>query len=489
MTCNFKISHWEHALENTLSEKTAGITLIPLAGNELFTSYVTEIYAGTHAAVHSPSEKIKIYQIMLGKGFMKTGFLLTDQSVNWNQYLEVKTGDFVTIQPGVVHQLENHSSERLVVIITCPPTTLDHKDIVIEETSKIHINSEPSQSEQTNLDIIRKKDHIEINIKENVQSGLKTGFERIQFVHEALPELDYKNIDITTTFLDKKLQAPLLISSMTGGTSRAKEINYRLAKVAQQKGIAMGLGSMRVLLKEPDMLKTFSVRHIAPDIFLLANLGAVQLNYGVTPKECQQLVDAVQANALILHLNVLQELAQPEGDRNWHHLLPKIKEVIDYLSVPVIVKEIGYGLSETAAKDLIKIGVKALDIAGSGGTSWSQVESYRSTNSLQNRIAKSFINWGIPTVDSLNMVQNIVDNVPIIASGGIKSGIDGAKAIRLGASIFGIGGHFLKTADISEKDLSDEIELVIEQLKITMLCTASQDLNHLTNAKIIKIAQ
>ncbi|ABV73455.1 isopentenyl pyrophosphate isomerase [Rickettsia canadensis str. McKiel] len=334
------------------------------------------------------------------------------------------------------------------------------------------------------LDIERKQEHIEINLTKNIESTLKSGFESIQFIHNALPEINYDNIDTTTTFLGKALQAPILISSMTGGTARARDINYRLAEAAQKAGIAMGLGSMRVLLAAADTIKTFAVRHIAPDILLLANIGAVQLNYGVTPKECQYLVDATKADALILHLNVLQELTQPEGNRNWANLLPKIREVINYLSVPVIVKEVGYGLSKQVAKSLIDVGVKTLDIAGSGGTSWSQVEAYRAKNSLQNRIASSFINWGIPTLDSLKMVREISKNVSIIASGGLKSGIDGAKAIRMGANIFGLAGQLLKAVDNSEYLVSEEIQLIIKQLKITMLCTGSRTLKDLTKAEI-----
>ena len=335
-----------------------------------------------------------------------------------------------------------------------------------------------------NLDIERKQEHIEINLTKNIESTLKSGFESIRFIHNALPEINYDNIDTTTTFLGKTLQAPILISSMTGGTARARDINYRLAETAQKAGIAMGLGSMRVLLAAADTIKTFAVRHIAPDILLLANIGAVQLNYGVTPKECQYLVDATKADALILHLNILQELTQPEGNRNWANLLPKIREVINYLSVPVIVKEVGYGLSKQVAKSLIDVGVKALDIAGSGGTSWSQVEAYRAKNSLQNRVASSFINWGIPTLDSLKMVREVSKNVSIIASGGLKSGIDGAKAIRMGANIFGLAGQLLKAVDTSEHLVSEEIQLIIKQLKITMLCTGSRTLKCLTKAEI-----
>ncbi|AFE53459.1 type 2 isopentenyl-diphosphate Delta-isomerase [Rickettsia prowazekii] len=338
---------------------------------------------------------------------------------------------------------------------------------------------------EQNLDIERKQEHIEINLKQNVNSTLKSGLESIKFIHNALPEINYDSIDTTTTFLGKDMKAPILISSMTGGTARARDINYRLAQAAQKSGIAMGLGSMRILLTKPDTIKTFTVRHVAPDIPLLANIGAVQLNYGVTPKECQYLIDTIKADALILHLNVLHELTQPEGNKNWENLLPKIKEVINYLSVPVIVKEVGYGLSKQVAKKLIKAGVKVLDIAGSGGTSWSQVEAYRAKNSMQNRIASSFINWGITTLDSLKMLQEISKDITIIASGGLQSGIDGAKAIRMSANIFGLAGKLLKAADIAESLVLEEIQVIIEQLKITMLCTGSCTLKDLAKAEIM----
>lgn len=335
------------------------------------------------------------------------------------------------------------------------------------------------------LDIERKQDHIKINLTKNVKSDSESGFKSIRFVHNALPELNYNNIDTTTAFLGKVLQAPILISSMTGGTPQAKEINYRLAIAAQKANIAMGLGSMRTILKEPSVLDTFAVRHVAPDIILLANIGAVQLNYGVTPKDCRYLVDSIKADALILHLNILQELTQPEGDRNWENLLPKIKEVVNYLSVPVIVKEVGYGLSKKTAEQLIDAGVKILDVAGSGGTSWSQVESYRATNSLQERIASSFIDWGIPTLDSLKMVREASENILVIASGGLKSGIDAAKAIHIGANIVGFAAQFLKAASISEELVSEEIQLIIEQLKITMLCTGSRTLKDIKKAEML----
>jgi isopentenyl-diphosphate delta-isomerase len=337
-----------------------------------------------------------------------------------------------------------------------------------------------------NLDLKRKQDHISINLNKDVQSKIKSGFERIEFVHNALPNLDYLEIDIKTTFLGKTLEAPLIISSMTGGTDHAKIINQRLASAAQEAGIGIALGSMRVLLENSEILHTFSIRDIAPDILLMANIGAVQLNYGTTAKDCQRLVDLIKADALILHLNVLQELVQPEGNKNWKNILLKIKEVVEYLSVPVIVKEVGYGISQKVAQELIDIGIAVIDIGGSGGTSWSQVESYRAKNQIQKRIAESFINWGIPTLDSLLMVRSISNEIPVIASGGIKSGIDGAKAIRMGANIFALAQSFLKAANISDEAICNEIKLIIEQLKISMCCTGAITLSHLKTVEIVE---
>ena len=315
---------------------------------------------------------------------------------------------------------------------------------------------------------------------------MNTGFERIQFVHNALPEINYRDIDTRTIFLGKELQAPFIISSMTGGTNRGREFNYRLAKAAQKEGIGMGLGSMRILLEDPSALKSFSVRHIAPDILLMANLGAIQLNYGVTPKDCQYLVNSVKADALILHLNPLQEGSQPEGNMDWGNLLPKIKKVANHISVPIVVKEVGHGISQKNAEDLIAAGVAVIDTAGAGGTSWSQVESYRSSNELQKRLAQSFIEWGTPTLACVRMVRAASKTIPIIASGGLTSGIDGAKAIRSGANIFGLAHTFLKAADTSEESITNEIKLIKNQLKLSMLCTGSRCIKDLETAEILE---
>jgi isopentenyl-diphosphate Delta-isomerase len=296
----------------------------------------------------------------------------------------------------------------------------------------------------------RKADHIRINLDEDVGfDRLTVGFERYRFIHQALPELDLKSIDLSTRLFGKTLKAPVLISSMTGGTEQAQHINLNLAQAAQHYGIAMGLGSQRAGLVRPDTAHTFKVRSVAPDILLFANLGAVQFNYGYGVDECKRVVDMIEADALILHLNPLQEAVQPEGDVNFAGLVKKIEAVCKSIDIPVIGKEVGWGISEQAAKMLADAGVAAIDVAGSGGTSWSQVELFRAPDDLHKRVAAAFRDWGIPTTESIQMVKRAAPNLPIIASGGIRSGIDIAKAIALGASIGGMAGPFLKAAVVS----------------------------------------
>ena len=232
----------------------------------------------------------------------------------------------------------------------------------------------------------RKADHIRICLEEDVQfQETKNGLERYRFNHFCLPELDRDEIDLTTMFLGKKLGAPLLISSMTGGTELARMINFRLAEVAQHYKIAMGVGSQRVLLEKPEMAGTFAVRSRAPDILLFANLGAVQLNYDYGLDECLRVVELLEADALVLHLNPLQECIQPRGDTNFRSLLEKIAQLCQKLPVPVVAKEVGNGISAAMAQKLIVAGVAAIDVAGAGGTSWEKVESERAENPQKRR--------------------------------------------------------------------------------------------------------
>jgi isopentenyl-diphosphate Delta-isomerase len=325
----------------------------------------------------------------------------------------------------------------------------------------------------------RKADHIRICLDEDVQFQTGTGLEKYHFNHACLPELDYETIDLSTNFLGKKLATPLLISSMTGGTEQAHAINTRLALAAQTYGLAMGVGSQRVAIEQPQTASTFNIRQLAPDILLLANLGAVQLNYGYGVEECLKAVDLLQADALILHLNPLQECIQPRGDRNFHGLLAKIEQVCRSLPVPVIAKEVGNGISVSMAEQLMNAGVSAIDVAGAGGTSWALVEGERAENALEKQLGKTFANWGIPTADCIRTISRAYPQLPLIASGGLRNGLDVAKAIALGADLAGLAWPFLRAAAVSPEAVVATVEILLAELKTVLFCTGSKNLTSL----------
>jgi isopentenyl-diphosphate delta-isomerase len=334
----------------------------------------------------------------------------------------------------------------------------------------------------------RKDDHILINLEKNVQfPNLTTGLEHYRFIHEALPELDIDEVDTTVNLFGKTLKTPILISSMTGGSERAEIINRKLAEAANAAGIAMGLGSQRAAVERADLERTFYVRDVAPDLLLFANLGAVQFNYGYGVDQCRRAVDMAQADALILHFNVLQEAVQPEGDGNFKDLLPKIEAVCKTVGVPVIAKEVGWGFSEKTAHRLANAGVSAIDVAGSGGTSWSEVEYHRAPTAFHARVARSFADWGIPTAESVQYAKKGAPNLAIFASGGLRDGIDIAKCIALGATLGGMAGPFLKAADHSVEAVSELIRETDRQIRVAMFCTGAKDVTALQHTELIKV--
>lgn len=334
----------------------------------------------------------------------------------------------------------------------------------------------------------RKVDHIRINLEKDVQfPRLTTGLERYRFMHQALPELDLAEVDARVELFGKTLQSPLLISSMTGGTPMAQRLNLRLAEAAQEAGIALGVGSQRAAIKNPDLADTYRVRSVAPDILLFANLGAVQFNYGYGVEECRQVVEMIEADALILHFNVLQEAVQPEGDTNFAGLLGRIEQVVRQLDVPVIAKEVGWGFSVQNVRDLANAGVAAIDVAGSGGTSWSEVEYHRAPSQFHARVARAFADWGIPTADAVRYARAGAPGLPIMASGGLRDGIDVAKCIALGALIGGMAGPFLKAADESVEAVTELIAETSAQIRVAMLCSGARDISALQHTPLIEV--
>lgn len=330
----------------------------------------------------------------------------------------------------------------------------------------------------------RKADHIRINLDEDVRSGLTSGLERYRFTHQALPELNLEDIDLNSGLFGRELRAPILISSMTGGTEQAGKINRVLAEAAQETGIAMGLGSQRAAIENPGLSDTFQVRQLAPDVLLFANLGAVQLNYEYGIEQCQQAVDMIEADALILHLNPLQEAVQPEGDTRFAGLLNKIEAICQALHVPVIMKEVGWGFSEQAARQLAEAGVAAIDVAGAGGTSWTQVEMHRAETKDQALLAAAFIDWGIQTAQAIINVRNAAPDLKVFASGGLREGIDIAKCIALGASLGGMASPFLKAANQSVEKTVDTISLIRRQIEITMFASGTANLEQLRKSRL-----
>ncbi|MFC5651521.1 type 2 isopentenyl-diphosphate Delta-isomerase [Paenibacillus solisilvae] len=326
----------------------------------------------------------------------------------------------------------------------------------------------PDNEEQYKTTVKRKGEHIRICLQEQVQSvGVDTGFGRYRFRHAALPEISFQEIDTAASFLGKSLRAPLLVSSMTGGTGEASAINRRLAEAAEARGWAMGLGSMRAAIENERLADTFDVRREAPTIPLIANLGAVQLNYGYGVDECRRTVELAGADGLVLHLNSLQEVFQPEGNTDFRGLLARIGEVCRYAGVPVGIKEVGWGIDAGAAAALAAVGVAFIDVAGAGGTSWSQVEKYRSSDPLREKAAEAFADWGIPTAECVRDVRAALPEACIIASGGMCSGADAAKALALGADLAGYGRMLLSGA-AKRDDYTSGLHAQMEQIEFEL---------------------
>lgn len=334
----------------------------------------------------------------------------------------------------------------------------------------------------------RKTEHIRHCLTGNVEGVNKsTGLEGISFIHNALPEINFADIDLGASFLDKSINAPFLVSSMTGGSELAAKINQNLAKAAEEKGWAIGLGSTRALLESDAHKESFLIRKQAPNVPLIANIGAVQLNYGYGAAECQRIVDLTGADSIYLHLNPLQEVIQDEGDLDFAELLSKIEKVCSEVNVPVGVKEVGFGIDGTIAKKLYDAGISYIDVAGAGGTSWSQVEKLRSTDPLKKAAAEAFNSWGIPTKDCIVSVRSELGDVPLVSSGGMKTGVDAAKALTIGADMVGFARTLLQAATESEEAVLRTMDQIELELKMTMFGVGAKTISDLKNTKRVSI--
>ncbi len=335
----------------------------------------------------------------------------------------------------------------------------------------------------------RKSSHIELVLNEKIDYLKSTGFEKYEFVHNALPEMDFAEIDTGVKFFSHKFSAPIIVSSMTGGFERAGRINSAIAELCRERKIGMGVGSQRQALQNGDYLESFKiVRRIAKDIFVMSNIGAAQVADGLAIKEVGRIIEMVEADALAIHLNALQEFIQPEGDRNFRGVLKGISKLVKSVKVPVIVKETGAGIGAGAAKRLIEAGVSAIDVSGAGGTSWAAIETMRRAD---RRVGEKFWNWGIPTADALAQVNALPSRkkIKLISSGGIRDGIDVAKSVALGADLCAGAQPFLKALENGGTEgLIREFDNWVEELKGVMFLTGSRNLSQLKKAKIVKAA-
>ena len=325
----------------------------------------------------------------------------------------------------------------------------------------------------------RKAEHIQLALDHQTQYG-DSFFDRLRIEHCALPELHLDDIDLTTDFLGRRLQAPLLVSCMTGGTTGATRINRNLAEAAESCGVAIGVGSQRKALEDPVTAASFEIRRYAPSVPILANLGAVQLNYGYGIEQCREAVEMVDADALVFHLNPLQEAIQPEGQCDFRDLALKVGAIAADLEVPVIVKEIGCGISRSVAESLIAVGVSIIDVAGLGGTSWARIEAARADDV---NLGELFVDWGVPTPVSLQGLRGI-EGITLIGSGGVRNGLDAAKAIAIGADLVGLAQAFLGGATESAEQAREKIERTIRELRIAAFCSGAGDLADLQNVRI-----
>jgi len=330
-----------------------------------------------------------------------------------------------------------------------------------------------------------KDKHLKTCLKEDVESNRTTGFENYYLINNPAPEINFKDIDISCKLFGKQISAPYIILPMTGGTELSGQINRNLAEAAQELHVAMGVGSQRLGIEKPSLAGSFQVREVAPDIPLFANLGAVYLNYGYGLEECERLVEMIGADALTLYLNPMQKLFQGDRAIDFKGLIEKIAHICRHLSVPVIVKEVGFGLSADSALLLKKAGVDILDVAGAGGTSWVKITRHLKGEDIGEN-SSAFDDWGIPAADSLISVKGAVPDMPVIASGGIRSGNDMAKALALGADYTGMALPLLSHALQSSEAVINKIVTVIEELKIAMFGCGVANLRELKEGQFIR---
>jgi isopentenyl-diphosphate delta-isomerase len=335
----------------------------------------------------------------------------------------------------------------------------------------------------------RKAEHIRISLKRDVQARqTTTGFEDIHFTHRALPEVDKQKISLATTVFGHKFSAPLIVGAITGGTLEATKINSAVAEAVEELGLGMGVGSQRAAIEDKKLAKTFAIaRKKAPTAFLIANIGGVQLVNGYGVREAKKAIEMIEADAIAVHLNSLQEVVQPEGQTNFKGILGKIGELAKELDKPIIAKETGAGIAWEEAKKLESVGARGIDVSGAGGTSFAAVEHYRAKKqgtNFQHMLGDVFWDWGIPTAASLVEVSQTV-NIPVIASGGLRSGVEMAKALALGASLTSLSHPMLQVAVKGAKETISMLSLLMEELRNSMFLVGADSVQALRKVPVV----
>jgi len=331
----------------------------------------------------------------------------------------------------------------------------------------------------------RKADHIRICLNEDAQArNAATGFKDAHLVHKALPEINKHNVDLATTVFGHKFAAPIIVGAMTGGTAEATRINAAIAEAVETLHLGMGVGSQRAAIENAKLAETFAIaRKKAPTAFLVANIGGIQLVYGYGVKEVKKAMEMIDADAVAIHLNAVQEAVQPEGQTSFKGVLKKIGEIASAVDKPVIVKETGSGIAAEDAARLEDAGVKGIDVSGAGGTSFAAVEYYRA-NDAQRSLGDAFWDWGTPTVASLIETAQTV-KIPVIASGGVRNGVDVVKALALGASLASLSQPVLQAAVKGAKDTVDVLSLLMEELRNVMFLVGAEKVGHLAKVPVV----
>jgi len=334
----------------------------------------------------------------------------------------------------------------------------------------------------------RKMRHIRVSLEEDVEGDIGTGLQDVRLIHRALPEIDLDDVSTEATLFGKRLKAPLIISAITGGTGEAKKINETLARVAEEKGIGIGVGSQRIAIAQPETEHTFRVvRDLAPTAFVMGNMGCPQLSLGWGADEAKRCVEMVDADALALHMNPLQEAVQLGGDTNYRGILDKVKEVTEALQVPVVMKETGCGVAYEDALRMEAAGAKGVEVSGVGGTSWSAVE-YHIAREVgkkdQEYLGRALWNWGIPTAVSVAEISQRT-SLTVIASGGIRTGAEIAKSFSLGADAAGIAKPFLEKAVEGYDALSQHVDHIIRELRVVMFLVGARNLEELKHVPVL----